>query len=288
MSKQLIGICLALAITGCTRFTLLNTLSPQLGVCRTTGIAYGPLPRQKLDVYSPSHPVKGPLTVVIFFYGGEWAAGQRNDYQFAGEALASRGFLAVVPDYRLYPEVTFPKFVDDAALATRWVHDHIADRGGNVNRIFVMGHSAGAHIAALLTLDPSYLNGVGLDPKIFKGFIGISGPYDFVPYAEDRGTFNMRPGQKLPDPAIEPVHFAKNPADVALAPPMLLMQGETDTVVEPYNATHLADAVNRSGGDAKIYFYRHQGHEQMVIAFATFFRGLAPVLDNAAAFIRTH
>lgn len=277
---------LLLCAGGCTRFDVLNALSPQCGISASTGIVYGSLPRQKLDIYTPDKPSTKPLTVVIFLYGGEWSAGQRYNYRFAGKALASKGFCAVVPDYRLFPQVTFPKFVDDAALATRWVHDNIANYGGNPSELFLMGHSAGAHIGALLSLDPAYLAAVGLKQGDLRGFVGMSGPYNFIPYPEDRQTFNMRPGQIYPNPAIEPIRFARQPADVLHAPPMLLIQGLEDTTVKPRNAIELARAVNESGGHATVKYFAHQGHEAIVISMATFFRWLAPVLNDATDFIR--
>src|ERR1700741_411360 len=107
---------------------------------------YGPLERQKLDIYVPDGATSN-IPVVVFFYGGAWARGERGDYRFAGQALASTGFIALVPDYRLYPEVAFPSFVQDGALAVAWVRDNIAGFGGDPARIAVLGHSAGAHIA---------------------------------------------------------------------------------------------------------------------------------------------
>ena len=131
-------------LTGCRGFDLLNAPISSAGYHRDVDIPYGPFPRQKLDVYQPCH-AKPDARVVIFIYGGEWQVGQKGDYRFAAEALTSRGFIAVVPDYRLYPNVTFPAFVDDAAKAVRWTHDNIARFGGDPSHLYLMGHSAGAH-----------------------------------------------------------------------------------------------------------------------------------------------
>jgi acetyl esterase/lipase len=142
----------ALFLTGCSKFTLLDATIPRGNYLRSDNLAYGSLPRQKLDVYTPKNQ-RGPADVVIFFYGGDWQAGERGDYRFVGEALTSKGFVAVLPDYRLYPPATFPSFVNDGAMAVRWVHDNISHYGGDASHIYLMGHSAGAYIAVMLTLD---------------------------------------------------------------------------------------------------------------------------------------
>src|SRR3954471_10166956 len=155
---------LLVAAGGCTKFQMLNATVPAWGYHRASNLSYGKEPRQSLDVYTPcGDPKHAP--VVIFFYGGYWQWGSKSDYRFVGQALASKGFIAVLPDYRLYPRVTFPAFVEDGAQAVRWTRDHIARYGGDPNRLYLMGHSAGAHTAALLAVDPHYLQDAGVDPK---------------------------------------------------------------------------------------------------------------------------
>ena len=215
--------------TGCTRFDLLNATIPSCDYLRTTDLPYGDHARQKLDVYRPRNAAPG-TPVVVFFYGGDWQYGRRDDYRFVGEALSSRGFIAVLPDYRLYPEVTFPAFVEDSDRAVRWVHDNAARLGGDKARIYIMGHSAGAHIAALLTLDPHYLRNVGLDENNIRATAALSGPYDFIPPQSDRPVFGKPTTQSAMDPH-KPINFVH-----ASAPPMLLFQGLKDDIVEPANA----------------------------------------------------
>lgn len=266
---------------GCTAFDLLNATVPSCGYVRTANIAYGPLLRQKLDVYVPKN-VKPHATVVIFFYGGEWKAGNKEDYRFAAEALTTKGFIAVLPDYRLYPQVTFPAFVEDGAHSVRWTHDNIARFGGDPGHLFLMGHSAGAHIAALLTLDAHYLKAVGLDRHAIRATAGLSGPYDFVPYPEDLPIFNMKPGQPV-DSQIEPINFVDGHE-----PPMLLLQGGLDTVVQPIEAQHLFDRIREKGGEVTLSIYPDRGHEGVVLALASLFRWLAPVLNDSADFFNRH
>lgn len=274
----LAGLCL----TGCRGFDLLNAPISSAGYCRKVDIPYGTAPRQKLDVYVPRN-APANARVVIFFYGGEWHAGQKGDYRFAGEALTSKGFIAVLPDYRLFPQATFPAFVEDGALVVRWVHDNISRLGGDPSRIYLMGHSAGAHTAALLTLDAHYLKAVGLSRQAIRATAGLSGPYDFEPYGEDRPVFNMRLDEVTPPPAIEPINFVDG-----RSPPMLLQQGGKDTLVNPHNAIELEEKICRAGGYAKAIIYPDRAHEAMVVALAAPWRWLAPVLDDAAQFFREH
>ncbi len=268
--------------TGCTGFDVLNAPISAAGYCLHADLPYGPIARQKLDVYVPRHAVPD-ARVVIFFYGGEWQAGQKRDYRFAGEALTSRGFIAVLPDYRLYPQTSFPGFVEDAASAVRWVHDNISRFGGDPSHIYLMGHSAGAHIVALLTLDPRYLREVGLSRHLIRATAALSGPYDFQPFRDDFPVFNMKPEDRAPPPDIEPINFVDGQAS-----PMLLLQGGKDTLVDPRNATELQAKICKAGGCAKVIVYPDRAHEGMVIALAAPWRWLAPVLNDATKFFREH
>ncbi len=233
-----------------------------------------------MDVYRPACPEPGH-GVVVFFYGGDWQTGDRGDYAFVGKALADRGFVAVLPTYREYPAVTFPAFVRDGAMATRWAHDHAAAFGGDPGRLFLMGHSAGAHIAAMLTLDPEYLAAVGLPRSAVRGTAGLSGPYDFVPPPDDRAAFGMAKDDVHPPADIEPIHFVDG-----REPPMLLLQGLEDTTVNPDNATHLAAAIRAAGGQVQVIRYPDRAHVGVVLALAWPFRWLDPVLDDVAVFFK--
>jgi acetyl esterase/lipase len=269
-------------LSGCTKFNALNALVPACGYTRTANLAYGDLPRQRLDVYRPHSAAPG-APVVIFFYGGYWQYGSKDDYRFVAQAITSRGFVAVLPDYRLYPAVKFPAFVEDGARALRWTHDNAASFGGDPQHVYLMGHSAGAHIAALLTLDAHYLKDAGLDRNAIRATVGISGPYDFLPGAMSRPVFNMTPADTAADPNIEPIHFAD-----AHAPPLLLLHGARDETVEPANSSRLADRIHALGGDARAVFYPKLGHAGVVLALASPFRWLAPVLRDATTFFRQH
>jgi acetyl esterase/lipase len=254
-----------------------NGLVPKdLGSIRAaTGLAYGPGPRRRFDLYSP-RGATGPLPVLLFFYGGSWASGRREDYEFAGRAFAALGFLAAIPDYRLVPEVRFPGFLEDAAEAVRGAARVAPGHSGDPRRIILVGHSAGAYIAAMLAVDPQWL---GPDRASVRGFVGLAGPYDFLPL--DGPATRAAFGSADDLPATQPVRFA-GPG----APPALLLHGARDETVRPRNSERLADALGREGADARLKIYPGLGHAQILTALAWPLRRSAPVLADAAAFAR--
>ncbi len=269
-------------MAGCTKFQVLDAVVPSCGYTRTSNLAYGELPVQKLDVYTPSC-AKKPARVVVFFYGGNWQTGSKEDYRFVAQALASRGFVAVMPDYTRYPAGQFPAFMVDGALAVRWTLENAARFGGDPKHIYLMGHSAGAHIAALLTLDPHYLKDAGVERSAIRGTVALSGPYDFVPGPDDRPAFGMARDSVTPDPAIEPIHFVDGHAQ-----PMLLIHGLKDQTVGADNAVRLAERIREKGGEVRYIAYPDRAHVGVVLSLAWPFRWLAPTLDDSASFINSH
>ena len=219
-----------------------------------------------------------PRPVIIFWHGGAWVKGDAAAYAFAARAWASRGYVVVVPDYRKVPGVRFPAFVQDGAQAVRWVRDHIAEQGGDPNRIALAGHSAGAHTAVLLTLDPSWLRAEGVDPGIVKAVVGLSGPYDFYPFATKRSVDAF---EGTGDPArTQPISFARGDA-----PPMLLVTSSADTVVRPRNTESLAAKLKAKGGAVETINYPGVSHEGVAMALSTPFRAQAATLDDSVAFL---
>jgi len=240
-------------------------------------VAYGPFERQKLDIY----PTKGgkPRAVIVFFYGGGWKRGDRKLYRLLGGALAGRGLALVVPDYRVFPEARFPMFVEDAALAMTWVRDNAAMFGGAP--IFVMGHSAGAHIGALLSLDRRYLSAHDIESSLVRGFIGLAGPYTLDPAKWDSTRDIFAAAQ--PAEAARPIKLVRE--GVA---PMLLLHGGNDKTVGVHNSEHFADALKAHGNAAELKIYRGIGHLEIMIAFAWPWRWRARVLDDVDAFVTRH
>ena len=232
-------------------------------------------------MWVPKGNSAAPLPVVIFFYGGGWNMGERGDYGFAGRAFAAQGFVAIVADYRLFPETRFPGFVEDGALAVKWARDNVARFGGDPKRISVSGHSAGAHIAAMLALDRHYLRDAGVDPAIIRAAALLSGPYDFYPFTEGRARDALG---NWPRPAeTQPISFAR-----ADAPPMLLIHGTADTVVRPYNSQRLAAKLHGLGATAELRLYPGKSHIDTIKSLSPTFRGSTPALADSIAFLRKH
>lgn len=274
-----IGSVLLAVMTACSPLKMLNALTPDGTFVKTEGIAYGNDPRQKLDVYVPRHPVKN-APVVVFFYGGSWNSGSRSDYSFVGEALASRGIVAVLADYRLYPQVRYPLFLQDAAGAVAWTHDHIRQYAGNPQRLYLMGHSSGAYNVAMLALDPGLLGAVGLSPHDLSGWIGLAGPYDFLPIQNPE----VRPVFFWPDspPQSQPINHVSRGA-----PPALLMASTDDNVVNPTRNTRgLALKLREVGVPVQDLYFSRTSHATLVAAFSRPMRGWAPVLDEVTLFVR--
>ncbi len=242
-----------------------------------TDIRYGEDPRQMLDIYAPVDVRGRSLPVIIFFYGGNWSSGTRSGYSFVGRALAANGFIAMVPDYRLVPSVRYPAFVEDGAAAVRWTKANVARYGGDPARVILMGHSAGAYIAAMLAFDERWLRS---DRAIVRGFIGIAGPYDFAPFdvPASEAAFGA-----WPDPAeTQPITWA-GPGD----PTSLLLVGDADETVRPRNSEHLAQKLSASRVSVRVIRYPDIGHVGMITSVARPFRGKAPVLSDAVDFARS-
>jgi len=269
---------------GCSPAGLLNGVSRLTGDSArlaASGVAFGDHPRLKLDVWAPKQRSARPSPVVIFLYGGGWVSGERRDYGFVGRAFAARGFVTVIPDYRLVPTVRFPTFIEDAARAVRWAQDHAASFGGDPRRIDLSGHSAGAYIAAMLSLDRHYLADAGVDPAIIRAAALLSGPYDFYPFTEQRGRDALG---NWPRPReTQPIHFVRRDA-----PPMLLMHVTADTVVRPRNSERLAAALKAAGASAELRLYPGKSHIDTIKSLSPLFRGTTSALADSVAFFNAH
>ena len=275
-----------LVAAACSPLPVLNALVPSSTYTAAGNIAYlpGGDPRHQLDIYMPSPRPAGVVPVVVFFYGGNWDSGKRADYRFAGEAFASQGFVAVVADYRLYPEVKYPDFLADCAAAFAWTQVNIGRYGGDPARMFLAGHSSGAYNAAMLAFAPSYLKAAGSEVSAVKGLIGLAGPYDFLPLtgATPQAVF----GYPDTSPLTQPINHVAN-APGARLPPTLLLTAPGDTVVLPRNSEHLAARLRAAGGLVQEVSYPGLDHPRMVGALAAPLRQyLGPVLDDIAKFIR--
>jgi acetyl esterase/lipase len=278
---SLVGIAALALVYGCSPVTVLNELAPGDTYVRSTDLAYGPDPHMLLDVYQPSaRPRDAP--VVVFFYGGSWQSGSRAEYLFVGEALASRGIVTVIADYRLYPEVRYPDFLRDCAGAVAWTFRNIARYGGDPQKIFVAGHSAGAYNAAMIALDERWLKPWDLAPAKLAGWIGLAGPYNFLPIVDE----DIKPIFGAPNtPAdSQPVaHVTKG------SPATLLLVAKNDRFVYPERNTDvLADEMRALGDAVTVKSYDGVSHTTLIGSMARPLRGLAPVLDDFSTFVLTH
>jgi acetyl esterase/lipase len=258
---------------------LLNVLVPRSGYHVVRDLAYGDGARRKLDVYVPDH-LAGKAPVLLFFYGGSWSFGSRDQYLAFGQAFASLGIVTVVADYRLYPEVTWPAFVEDGAQAVAWVHAHAGDYGGDPQRLFVSGHSAGGYNAVMLGSDPKYLKAVGGDFSWLRGVIGISGAYDFLPLTDPdyiaifHGPMNR---EAMPVNHID-----------GKRPPMLLAWGLEDGTVGHKNIDNMEGALKRAGSPVETKRYPGTGHVGIILSLIPGFRGRTTLRQDMAAFIQSH
>ena len=270
---------LTLFLAGCSPVRLLNALIPESGFEASRDIAYGTHPRNTLDVYRPVSSASSSTAkpTVVFFYGGAWDSGEKGSYLLVAEALTSRGYVVVIPDYRLYPEVIFPTYMEDAALALKWTLDHIPQYGGDPANVFVMGHSAGAQLAALLAFDATYLGRVGIDKHRIRGLVSLAGPLDFLPLTEANLFFIFPEAVRA---ASQPVNFVSG-----TEAPSLLLHGEADTRVGIHNSRNFAARISAHGGVVETTYYPGMSHAGILLALAAPLRDGKPVLDRVAKFI---
>lgn len=275
---SLVPVVLAAAgLAACTPLGVFATFTPRdPAIVRATNQAYGPLPRQSLDVYAPRQ-MSVARPVAVFIYGGGWEKGRKWDYGWVAQALAARGYVVVLPDYRLFPKAHFPDFLKDGAQAVRWAVDNVGAYGGDASKIVLLGHSAGAYNAVMLGADTRYLKAAGVDPDRVRGVVGLAGPYEFLPL---KGHMAEVFGSASDPRQTQPASFVG-----AGSPPMLLLTGGADQVVDPGNTSALAAVLREKGARVDTRVYPDLGHNEIMAAIAPPFRGKASVLDDIAAFM---
>jgi acetyl esterase/lipase len=280
--RTLVTSMAALIAAGCSRAAFLAANVPAMfgAYTRHTDVRYaaGAGAAHLLDVYVADKPPHGPRPLVVFWYGGRWTDGDKSDYKFVGAALAGLGYVAMLPNYRHYPDVKMAGFMADAAEAVQWAVAHAAEYGADPSRLFLMGHSAGAHIAALLALDTSYLRATGGPVPAIAGVISLSGPLDFLPLTDDDTKDMFGPPGRYPQS--QPIHFVREGA-----PPMLLIHGAADTTVLPKNSINMAAALRAKGDRVTLKIYPKLKHADTVAAMSVPARGRAPTLADIAAFV---
>ena len=278
------AIVAVLLLAGCRTllFGALNTTDQRRGIDIERQQVFAPAQHLDLDVYRPAHAAHAP--VIVFFYGGDWTHGKRQWYRFVGTAMAAHGVITVIPDYRKYPRARLDGFMQDAAHAVAWAHDHAAQLGGDPRDLFVMGHSSGAQIAGLLATDPSWLAAAGMPLHSLAGFIGLAGVYDFVPIppkdADTRRILGTRPGEQRRADPITFVHQGD--------PPMLLLQGSDDHEVGAAGSVSLARKARAVGDDAELKLYPGVGHMALLFALSRPLHDQASTLHDVLTFVHAH
>ncbi len=271
--------CFGVIAPGASPAMLLNLTVPRSGYRIERDIAYGDGPRHKLDLYLPER-LAGPAPVVLFLYGGGFVAGRKNEYRIVGQALASQGIVVAIADYRLYPEVTFPAFVEDGADAFIAARKLVPDHGGDPERIFLAGHSAGAYISVMLAADRSYLAVRNTDVTSIRGIIGIAGAYDF-PKIVTPERIRIFAGAERPE--TQPLNFLDGPR-----PPMLLAVGAKDGPFQLSGFRTLSARLRALGSGVEARIYPGIGHMGIMLALAPGFGHLAPLRDDIVRFVMSH
>ena len=256
---------------------VLNATVPRAGLTVTHDVAFGDLPRQKLDIYRPLHGAD--LPVIIYFYGGSWRTGSKAIYPFVAATMARAGAVVVVPNYRLYPDVVYPAFLQDCARAVAWATLHRSQLGSE-GPLFLMGHSAGAYNTMMLGLDPTWLRQAGAGNTPIAGLIGLAGPYDFLPITNPE----IQPVFPNPEPSTQPINHIQARSQ-ARTPPLLLLTGSDDRQVKPRNTQALASKIASAGGTVTTHTYPELGHIGLITAIAPIFQWRAPVLRDVMGFV---
>ncbi len=275
----------ALATAACSKlvFVAANVPAAFGAYRRHADVSFGSGAHHALDVYVPDRPAATPRPLVVFWYGGRWTTGDKDDYKFVGAALAGLGYVAVLPNYRHYPDVKLAGFMDDAARAASWAVQHGAEFGADPQQLYLMGHSSGAHMAALVTVDPRYFLAIGRAVPHIAGVIGLSGPYDFLPLTDDDTKDMFAPPEQYPDS--QPIHFVRRAPPGTSFPRMLLIHGAADETVLPKNSINFAAALRERGTAITLQLYPKLGHADTVAAMSIPARGRAPTMGDIAAFV---
>jgi len=271
-----------LLLTACASISVgyINNLAKNNNSIAGKDIAYADNKTNRLDIYKPKQSINAP--VVVFFYGGCWGACQsysKKHYRFVAQALTSNGIVAVIVDYRTYPKVLFGDIIRDTSQSVEWVKNNISRFGGDPNKIFLMGHSSGAHLAATLICDRRYLTKNTYNN--IRGFVGLAGPYDFLPFTANYQKQVFAPSTNYY--LSQPINFV-----TGNEPPMLLLYGNRDVTVERRNIINMRNKIIQLGGKVESHIYDKLSHVKLISALAIPFQNKSPVLKDILSFISRH
>jgi acetyl esterase/lipase len=265
--------------TAVTALRILNTgVSLTNSYNITRDIPYGSEPWQKLDIYRAQDSDEN-TPVIVFFFGGGWSWGDKTYFEFVADSFVRKGYTVAIPNYVLYPKGKFPQFVEDGAMATAWVKNNIDKYQGSTNKVFLVGHSAGAYIAAMAVTDERYLQQAGEDTPFIKGVAGIAGPYNFTPKAQKYVAIFGRENFELMKVAN---HVTGS------EPPMILLHGEGDTTVGKFNQETMATALAQENVKHKSVLYGDDiTHIKILLKLHPWFAGKVNVAEDIDNFFKT-
>ncbi len=284
LRSTILFISIVLILCSCTSVSLfvVNTLARTGNYTVHENLVYAEHALNKLDVYVPEQLPETNQTskpVVIFFYGGCWGGCKtlnKEEYIFVAQALTSNGYVVVIADYQRYPEILFKEILADTAMVVEWVKKNIHNYNGDSNKLFLMGHSAGAQLAAMLTLNEEILKTETYSS--IKGFIGLAGPYDFLPFTEPYQYAVFAPEDQYP--ISQPINFVDG-----TEPPLLLLYGNKDTTVFPKNIKNLRAKIKKAGGEVHTHIYDDIDHASILGALSIPFQNKEPILGDIISFL---
>lgn len=280
--RVLVAAIVSLLLAGCMKLGVAAANLPAYFSSATaySDIVFSTTPGLKLDVYVPKKETTSPRDVLVFFYGGRWSFGTKEEYKFVADTFADKDYVVVIPDYRKYPAVKFPTFIEDGAAAIAWVHDNISKYGGNPARIHVAGHSAGAHTAALLVADARYMKTFNKDAhKVIKSMAGLAGPYDFIPDEPDLMDM-FGPPENYPNMRVPTFIDGKEA-------PMMLMHGQKDDTVLIGNLERLETKIKKEKGRYEVKLYPTLDHLTIIASLSWLGPRKVDVASDMDAFFKS-
>lgn len=275
-------------LSACSPLGLVNGVAKVYPAEVQRDIRYGDDPKQALDLYlpSPERLTAGQKTpVVVFFYGGSWNSGDKSMYGFIGRRMAAAGFITAVANYRLYPDVVYPEFLHDSAKAVRKVHElmtsvEFADWRPS-EKLFLMGHSAGAYNSAMLAMDDRWLAAEGLNrQELLTAWIGLAGPYDLYPITME----DVKPVFHHPDypPQSNPIEFTEQ----SVIPALLVAPEDDETIRTEIHSYALAELLTEQGADHQLVTVPKTGHVTLIGSFSPLLLFTPSAMEPVETFIR--
>jgi acetyl esterase/lipase len=296
--KRTLGCTVALAVlAGSVLPALAATEEPTSPVREVLDVPYYTGPgadedRHRLDLYLPGG--KKGFPIAVFVHGGGWMLGDKGFFghgQALGRHFARLGVGVVMPSYRLSPRVKHPEHIRDVARAVAWTVKNLGAYGGDINRLYLVGHSAGGHLVSLLATDKTYLKAVGIKPSLIRGVVSISGVYRAPELAFNFGVAGASEGLKLTihpfsvvfgtDPGVDRKAFPLHHVTAGL-PPFLLVNAERDLPTLPEMTTEFAAALKRAGDKVQVLRVPGRDHDSVLFRAVT---DKDPVSRAVAGFI---